>query len=119
MPELAQLLDAAVDLLLLVYAELRDLAYRQWTFARAWLRCVVGGDGVPTGGTMSTESAAKTVFLAALEKARAAYLNEACAGWSKRCSAHDRPNPLLDRPAAAHLAVDGDGLRSTSWSPGR
>jgi hypothetical protein len=60
---------------------------------------------------------AKSVFLAALEKTapadRAAYLDAACAGDDAlRCQvegllrAHDRPDGLLDRAAADHLAAD-------------
>jgi WD40 repeat protein/serine/threonine protein kinase len=59
----------------------------------------------------------KVVFLAAIEKAapgeRAAYLDEACAGDTvlrQRLEAllqvHDRPDHLLDQPAAQHLAAD-------------
>jgi eukaryotic-like serine/threonine-protein kinase len=62
-------------------------------------------------------NATKSVFLAALEKAtsadRAAYLDLACAGDADlrrrveaMLRAHDRPDPLLDRPAAEHLAAD-------------
>src|SRR5262245_65166730 len=57
----------------------------------------------------------KDCFLAALEKtvppARAAYLDEACAGDAdlrRRVEAlfllHDQPDRLLDQPAAEHLA---------------
>src|SRR5689334_14772403 len=64
-------------------------------------------------------NAAKDVFLAALEKTtaadRTAYLDEACASNADlrrrveaMLRAHDRPDPLLDRPAAEHLAADGD-----------
>src|SRR5262249_14726090 len=72
---------------------------------------------------MPTEAhAAKAVFLAALEKAtpaeRAAYLDEACAGdpgvrvrVESMLRAHDQPDPLLDRPAAEHIAAgDPDSL---------
>jgi serine/threonine protein kinase len=62
---------------------------------------------------------AKSVFLAALEKAtpadRAAYLDEACAGNDALrrkveglLRAHDQPDGLLDRAAADHLAADGE-----------
>src|SRR5262249_55565842 len=61
----------------------------------------------------------KTVFLAALDKsppaARAAYLDEACAGDSDLrtrvealLAVHDRPDPLLDPPAAQHVDVEDD-----------
>jgi serine/threonine protein kinase len=64
-------------------------------------------------------NAAKTVFLAALDKTtptdRAAYLDEACAGDDALrrqieglLRAHDRPDGLLDRAAADHLAADAD-----------
>src|SRR5499427_5608706 len=60
---------------------------------------------------------AKAVFLAALEQAtpadRAAYLDTACAGDSDlrrrveaMLCAHDKPDPLLDRPAGEHLATE-------------
>jgi hypothetical protein len=67
---------------------------------------------------MSVETnALKALFLAALEKAtpaeRAAYLDEACAGDARLrqrvealLEAHDRPDPLLDRPAAQRLAAE-------------
>ncbi|VTR92442.1 serine threonine protein kinase : Serine/threonine protein kinase OS=Planctomyces maris DSM 8797 GN=PM8797T_27372 PE=4 SV=1: Pkinase: WD40: WD40: WD40: WD40: WD40 [Gemmata massiliana] len=64
-------------------------------------------------------NAAKDVFLAALEKdtpaERAAYLETACAGDAglrrrveAMLRAHDRPDPLLDRPAVEHLSGAGD-----------
>src|SRR5829696_5304123 len=64
----------------------------------------------------------KDIFLTALEQAtpadRAAYLDRACAGDAElrrrveaMLRAHDRPDPLLDRPAAEHLAAaDPDSL---------
>jgi Protein kinase domain/WD domain, G-beta repeat len=68
------------------------------------------------------ETTIKAVFFAALEKAspaeRSAYLDEVCAGDADLrrevealLRAHDRPDPLLDQPAARHLAAeDGAAL---------
>ncbi len=61
----------------------------------------------------------KSIFLAALEKAtpaeRTAYLEEVCAGDDllhqrvrALLQAHDQPDPLLDQPAARHLAAEDD-----------
>src|SRR5262245_14264656 len=61
------------------------------------------------------------LFLAALERPtaadRAAFLDDACAGDAdlrKRLDAllraHDRPDPVLDRPRAEHLGPDTDAL---------
>jgi hypothetical protein len=65
------------------------------------------------------ETTIKGVFFAALEKAspaeRSAYLDEACAGdpdlrreVEVLLRAHDRPDPLLDQPAAQLLAAEDD-----------
>src|SRR4051812_33917357 len=66
-------------------------------------------------------NAAKNVFLAALEKDTpaegSAYLDAACAGDAglrrrveAMLRAHDRPDPLLDRPAAEHLSGVSDTM---------
>ncbi|HJZ58867.1 MAG TPA: protein kinase, partial [Gemmataceae bacterium] len=74
-------------------------------------------------------NAAKAIFLAALEKAtpadRVAYLDEACAGNAelRQCvegmlRAHDRPDPILDRPAADHLPDVGETISLDFLEPG-
>src|SRR5262249_58313898 len=88
------------------------------------------GAGLPHGRRPTTPGAAvsadeptiRAVFFAALEKAtpaeRSAYLDEACAGDADLrqevevlLRAHDRPDPLLDQPAARLLAAeDGTDL---------
>src|SRR5262249_6050616 len=73
-------------------------------------------------------NAAKDIFLAALEKAtpadRAAYLDEACAGDAELrrrvealLCAHDQTDPLLDQPAARHLAAEDDTVRLDFLEP--
>src|SRR5262245_58402379 len=77
------------------------------------------GGATPTGspGPGRGPGASSAVFCAALEKAtpaeRAAYLDEACAGDADLrrevevlLRAHDRPDPLLDQPAAQLLAAE-------------
>jgi hypothetical protein len=71
---------------------------------------------------MTTEpNAVKTVFLGALEKDsradRATYLDEACAGNAglrqrveELLQAHDKPDQLLDQPAAEHLAAQNGSI---------
>src|SRR5262245_56757556 len=66
-------------------------------------------------------NAIKEIFLAALEHGtpadRAAYLGAACAGDAElrrrveaMLRAHDRPDALLDRPAAGHLSGANDPI---------
>jgi WD40 repeat protein len=70
-------------------------------------------------------NAIKAIFLAALEKTtpaeRADYLDEACAqdaplrqSVEALLQAHDRPDPLLDQPAAQHLAAE-DGTAALDF----
>jgi len=73
-------------------------------------------------------NAAKAIFLAALEHDtpadRAAYLTETCGGddalrrrVEAMLRAHDRPDPLLDRPAVAYLPGTGDKIPLDFLSP--
>src|SRR5262249_60156693 len=98
------------------------------------------GAGLPHGRRPTTPGAAvsadeptiRAVFFAALEKAppaeRSAYLDGACAKDADLrrevevlLRAHDRPDPLLDQPAAQGLAAEGGadlGLLEPSAKPG-
>src|SRR5262249_51064773 len=70
----------------------------------------------------------KEIFLTALERDtpadRAAYLDSACGGDTtlrRRAEAlllaHDRPDPLLDRPAIEHISGNGDSLSLDFLAP--